>query len=87
MANVFRNKMQMVVDAELDVDSGAQPFYFAADPRMADTVEVDYLNGVETPAVEMQADFDRLGFRYRIYGDRGITLLGYRGLVKNPGKE
>ena len=54
---------------------------------MADTVEVDYLNGVETPAVEMQADFDRLGFRYRIYGDRGITLLGYRGLVKNPGKE
>lgn len=41
--------MQMVVDAELDVDSGAQPFYFAADPRMADTVEVDYLNGVETP--------------------------------------
>ena len=87
VANVFRNKMQMVVDAELDVDSGAQPFYFAADPRMADTVEVDYLNGVETPAVEMQADFDRLGFRYRIYGDRGITLLGYRGLVKNPGKE
>ena len=87
VANVFRNKMQMVVDAELDVDSGAQPFYFAADPRMADTGEVDYLNGVETPAVEMQADFDRLGFRYRIYGDRGITLLGYRGLVKNPGKE
>ncbi len=86
VANVFRNKMQLIVDAELDVDSGAQPYYFAADPRLADTIEVSYLNGVEQPMVEMQADFDTLGFRYRVYGDRGVTLTGYRGLVKNPGK-
>ena len=78
--------MQLIVDAELDVDSGAQPYYFAADPRLADTIEVSYLNGVEQPMVEMQADFDTLGFRYRVYGDRGVTLTGYRGLVKNPGK-
>lgn len=86
VANVFRSAMTPVVDAELDVDSGAQPFYFAAHPSLAPTIEVSYLNGVEAPTVETETDFDRLGIRYRVYGDRGVTLLGYRGLVKNPGK-
>lgn len=86
VANVFRSAMTPVVDAELDVDSGAQPFYFAAHPSLAPTIEVSYLDGNEAPTVETEADFDRLGIRYRVYGDRGVTLLGYRGLVKNPGK-
>ncbi|MCI1965878.1 MAG: hypothetical protein LKJ17_07080 [Oscillospiraceae bacterium] len=85
VANVFRNKMQMITDAELDVDSGAQPYFFAANPALTPTIEVCYLNGAESPTVESEVSFDHLGIRYRIYGDRGITLLGYRGLVKNPG--
>ena len=85
VVNVFRNKMQPVTDAELDVDSGAQPYYFAADPALTPTIEVCYLNGVDTPVVESQASFDSLGIKFRIYGDRGITLLGHRGLVQNPG--
>ena len=86
VANVFRNRMRLIVDAELDVDSGAQPYYFVADPRMADTIEVCYLNGSETPIVESRMAFDELGVQYRVYIDRGVTLLGYRGLFKNPGK-
>ena len=86
VANVFRSAMTPVVDAELDVESGAQPYYFAAHPSLAPTIEVSYLNGNEAPTVETETDFDRLGIRYRVYGDRGVTLLGYRGLVKNPGK-
>lgn len=85
VANVFRNKLQMITDAELDVDSGAQPYFFAANPALTPTIEVAYLNGNESPTVESEVSFDHLGIRYRIYGDRGITLLGYRGLVKNPG--
>lgn len=85
VANVFRNKMQMITDAELDVDSGAQPYFFAANPALTPTIEVSYLNGAEAPTVESEVSFDHLGIRYRVYGDRGITLLGYRGLVKNPG--
>ncbi|MVB11071.1 hypothetical protein CAFE_17730 [Caprobacter fermentans] len=87
VANVFRNKLQMITDAELDVDSGAQPYFFAANPALTPTIEISYLNGNETPVVESEVSFDHLGIRYRIYGDRGITLLGYRGLVKNPGVE
>ncbi len=85
VVNVFRNKMQMITDAELDVDSGAQPYFFAANPALTPTIEVSYLNGAEAPTVESEVSFDHLGIRYRVYGDRGITLLGYRGLVKNPG--
>ena len=85
VANVFRNKLQMITDAEIDVDSGTQPYFFAANPNLTPTIEVSYLNGNEGPVVESEVSFDHLGIRYRIYGDRGITLLGYRGLVKNPG--
>lgn len=86
VANIFKNKMKPIVDAELDVDSGAQPYYFAADPRLADTIEVSYLNGNESPTVESQVAFDQLGIRFRVFGDRGVTLLGYKGLFKNPGQ-
>lgn len=86
VANVFKNKMQPIVDAELDVDSSAQPYYFAADPRLADTIEVAYLNGNEAPTVESQISFDQLGISFRVFGDRGVTLLGYKGLYKNPGR-
>lgn len=85
VANVFRNKLQMITDAELDADSGTQPYFFAANPALTPTIEIAYLNGNETPVVESEVSFDHLGIQYRIYGDRGITLLGYRGLVKNPG--
>lgn len=86
VANVFRNKMIPIVDAELDVDTGAQPYYFAADPRLADTIEVAYLNGNESPTVETQPSFDELGIKFRVFGDRAVTLLGYKGLFKNPGQ-
>lgn len=85
VANVFRNRMQQITDAELDVDSGAQPYYFSANPSLTPTIEVSYLNGAEAPIVESEVSFERLGIRYRVYGDRGVTLLGYKGLVKNPG--
>lgn len=85
VVNVFQNRMQEITDAELDVDGGAQPYFFASNPSLTPTVEVCYLNGVESPQVESEVSFDHLGIRYRVYGDRGVTLLGYRGLVKNPG--
>lgn len=85
VTNVFYNSMQPITDAELDVDSGAQPYFFAANPSLTPTIEVCYLNGVENPTVESEVSFDHLGIRYRVYGDRGITLLGHKGFVKNPG--
>lgn len=84
--NVF-NSMQAICDAELDVDSGAAPFYFAASPGLCDTIEVAYLNGNDQPTLEMRPSWERLGIEYRIYMDYGVSLVDYRGLVKNPGLE
>ena len=52
---------------------------------MCGTIEVSYLNGVEEPQLESQVGFDFLGIKYRIIHDRGVTLLDWRGLYKNPG--
>lgn len=84
VVNVFRNSYEIVVDAELDQYSAAA-WYLAADPNIADTVEVTYLRGQEEPTLETDIPFDRLGMDFRIYFDYGVTLLDSRGMFKNPG--
>lgn len=46
VANVFRNAMDIVVDAELD-QYNENDFYMSANPALCDSIEVTYLNGVE----------------------------------------
>lgn len=84
VANVFRNALTLVVDAELDGYS-ENSWYLAASPADVDTVEVTYLNGDDAPKLESQVGFDFLGMKWRIYIDYGVTVLDYRGLYKDPG--
>ena len=84
VANVFRNSLSLVVDAELDSYS-ATSYYVAASPSDIDTIEVTYLNGDDMPKLESQIGFDFLGMKWRIYIDYGVTVLDYRGLGKNAG--
>ena len=93
VANVFRNRMQLTFGEAYGLElyneedlAVVRLIFPLTDTRMADTIEVCYLNGSETPIVESQMAFDELGVQYRVYIDRGVTLLGYRGLFKNPGK-
>ncbi len=85
VANVFRNSLNLVVDAELD-EYSTTSFYFAADPNDVDTIEVTYLNGDDMPKLESRVGFDFLGMEWRIYIDYGVNILDYRGLSKNPGQ-
>ncbi|HHW03406.1 MAG TPA: hypothetical protein GXX35_11480 [Thermoanaerobacterales bacterium] len=84
VANVFRNSLTIVADAELD-DYSETAWYLAASPADIDTIEVTYLNGNDMPILESQVGFDFLGIKWRIYIDYGVTVLDYRGLYKNPG--
>lgn len=84
VANVFRNAYTFIVDAELDAYSETA-WYLAADPSIADTIEVTYLRGQEEPTLETDIPFDRLGMDFRIYFDYGVTVLDWRGLFKNTG--
>ena len=83
VANVFRNALSVVVDAEL---TDPKAWYLAASPTDIDTIEVTYLNGDAMPKLESQVGFDYLGIKYRIYIDYGVNILDYRGLYKNAGK-
>lgn len=85
VSNIWRNSFDLIVDAELDPESGALPFYMAANPADIDTIEVTYLNGDDMPKLESRMGFDFLGIEYRIYIDYGVTALDYRGLAKNAG--
>lgn len=84
VANIYRNSMNLIIDAELDDYSETQ-YYVAANPADIDTIEVTYLNGNEQPILESQVGFDFVGIKWRILDDFGVTALDYRGLATNAG--
>ena len=65
--------------------TGACPWFLVSDPNSAKGIQVDYLNGVETPTVRRMEAPGVLGFTWDMYLDWGIAIRDYRGLVKNPG--
>lgn len=63
----------------------AAPWFMAADPMSARSIQVDYLNGQETPIVRRMEAPGVLGFTWDIYTDWGIAVRDFRGIAKNPG--
>lgn len=83
--NVFRNSLNLVVDAALDtIDEDA--WYMMAAKGQTAGIEVAYLRGNKTPQLESKAAWDTLGMNFRMYLDFGIKALDHRGFVKNAGK-
>ena len=83
--NVFQNLLEVVADAQLDaVDPDS--YYFATAPGFIDTIEVAFLNGVDTPYIETQPGFEVDGITYKVRSEFGVKALDFRGLYKNPGK-
>nr|DAK30575.1 MAG TPA: major capsid protein [Caudoviricetes sp.] len=83
VANPYKGRFIVVADAEL-TDSDA--WYLVADATQHDTIEVTYLNGVETPRLETRQGFDVDGIEYKVAFDCGVSALDFRGLYKNAGK-
>ena len=61
------------------------PWYIVGDKTTAKSVQVDYLNGVETPQLPPGEKAGYLGFVWDIWLDWGITVMDYRGIVRNNG--
>ena len=81
--NPYKGRFVVVADAELtDPDA----WYLVADATQHDTIEVTYLNGVETPRVETRQGFDVDGIEYKVAFDCGVSALDFRGVYKNAGK-
>ena len=84
IVNVVKDMAQVIVEPRLDKHN-AKEWYVTAAQGM-DTVEVAYLDGMDTPYLEQQEGFTVDGIAWKVRIDAGVAPLDYRGLVKSTGK-
>ena len=60
-------------------------YYMFADPNVEPVIEVNFLNGVQTPFMESEEGFTVDGMKWKIRLDYGVGAVGYRGVIKNAG--
>lgn len=85
--NPYYNKLVPVVDAMLQFGPNGSntAWRLIADQNQSPVIQVDFLNGRDTPIMESQVSFDMLGIEYRMYHDWGVKAIDYRGAFMNTG--
>jgi len=81
--NPLQNFAKYIGEPRLDDDS-ATKFYLAAG-QGRDTIEVAYLNGIDTPYMEQEQGFTVDGVATKVRIDAGVAPLDHRGLVSSTG--
>ncbi len=84
LANRVAGMAEVIADARLDAAS-ATAWYLAADPSSTDTIEVTYLDGIDTPFMDQKDGWSVDGTEFKVRLDAGVKALHWRGLSKNPG--
>ena len=84
---LYNYPLQIVQSPILNALAGnnACPWFMFADSASARGIQVDYLNGQETPTVRRMETPGQLGFVWDMYLDWGISVRDFRGIAKNPG--
>lgn len=84
---LYNYPLQIVQSPVLNALAGANacPWFMLADQSSARGIQVDYLNGQETPTVRRMETPGVLGFTWDIWLDWGIAVRDFRGIYKNPG--
>lgn len=78
--NPIQNFATVLSEARLD-DSSPTDYYLSA-AKGRDTIEVAYLDGVDTPYLEQQQGFTVDGAAFKVRIDAGVAPLDWRGMVK-----
>lgn len=85
----YRENIHVVEDPTINVLCGGfgnvMPWWLVGSKDDTDFMEVDYLNGQEIPTIRRMETPGTLGFVWDIYLDWGISVMDWRGAVKNPG--
>ena len=85
----YANQIQVIEDPTINVLCGGfgnvMPWYLLGSKDDTDFIEVDYLNGQEIPNIRRMETPGTLGFVWDIYLDWGISVMDWRGAIKNPG--
>ncbi|WP_371259675.1 ClpP-like prohead protease/major capsid protein fusion protein [Pseudomonas sp. URMO17WK12:I11] len=82
--NPIRNFAQVIAEPRLDADSSSA--YYLAAKQGSDTIEVAYLDGIETPYFDQQEGFTSDGIASKVRIDAGVSALDARGLNKSAGQ-
>nr|WP_313752540.1 ClpP-like prohead protease/major capsid protein fusion protein [Mixta calida] len=80
IVNPIQNFVTVVSEARLDDESATDYYLTAAQGR--DTIEVAYLDGVDTPYLEQQQGFTVDGAAFKVRIDAGVAPLDWRSMVK-----
>ncbi|MEL4248554.1 ClpP-like prohead protease/major capsid protein fusion protein [Shewanella xiamenensis] len=83
IANPIRNFAEVIGEPRLDDNSDKEWFLAAAQGR--DTIEVAYLDGIDTPYIEQQQGFNIDGVATKVRIDAGVAPLDHRGFYKSTG--
>ncbi len=78
--NPVQNFATVIAEPRLD-DASQSTFYLAA-AKGSDTIEVAYLNGVDTPFIDQTEGFTSDGITTKVRIDAGVAPIDYRGLVQ-----
>ena len=70
------------VIAEPRLDDNSQTTFYLAAAKGSDTIEVAYLNGVDTPYIDQMEGFSVDGVTTKVRIDAGVAPVDHRGLVK-----
>ncbi len=83
----WRSRIKIVQEGALNVlaKDGPCPWFMAADPRLVKGIQVDYLNGVNTPTFRRSEKAGYLGFVWDIWLDWAVNAMDFRGLLRNDG--
>ena len=85
----YANHIQVIEDPTINVLCGGvgkvMPWFLLGSKDDTDFIEVDYLNGQEIPTIRRMETPGTLGFVWDIYLDWGISVMDWRGAIKNPG--
>jgi hypothetical protein len=86
-AGKFRVQRTSYLSNTLISGNSTKAWYLLADPANLPTMEVAFLNGVESPMVESaEADFRNLGVQFRGVFDYGVARFDFRGGAKLKGE-
>lgn len=85
----YADKIQVIEEPTINVLCGdfgnVMPWFLLGAGEDTDFIEVDYLNGQEIPTIRRMEVAGTLGLVWDVYLDWGISVMDYRGAVKNPG--
>lgn len=81
--NPIRNFAEVIAEPRLDDDSSSA--YYLAAKQGTDTIEVAYLDGIETPYMEQHEGFTSDGVATKVRIDAGVAALDSRGLTRSVG--